>query len=191
VARSGGVLVAMMMMLMLLAGVTSAATVMRFDTNDLVDRANVILHGKITSKECRKTASGSVVTDLRVDVYEAIKGVKGKTFSFTVYGGVVGTRGSAISGAPTFDEGEEILVFLDAETRQGLRMTVGLGQGKYTIRVVDGKKLAFREMEGLQLMDRKSGEVKEAKSEQGRPLSELLGEVRARLRATAGKKGNK
>ncbi len=186
-ARFGGIVV--LTLVTLFTGVASAATVLRFDTDDLVDRASVIIHGKITYKQARKTATGSVVTDLRLEVFEALKGAKGKTFSFSVYGGVVGTRGSAISGAPAFSKDEEILVFLDAKNKHGLRMAIGLAQGKYTVRVVKGKKLAFRDMEGLQLMDRKSGKVKDAKSEQGRPFAELLEQVRKRLKSAAGKKG--
>ncbi len=173
----------------LLVGSASAATVLRFGTDELTDRASVIVHGKVTYKKARKTPAGSIVTDLRLSVSEAFKGLRGKNFSFSVYGGVLGARGSAVSGAPTFELGEEVLVFLDRENARGLRTVIGLAQGKFTVRVVDGKKLAFRDMEGLQLMDLKSGEVKPAKSEQGRSFGGLVAQVRKRLETR--KKGKK
>lgn len=172
------------------AGIASAATVLRFDTEDLTDRAAVIVHGKVTYKQSRKTAKGSIVTDLRLEVITPVKGLQGKTFGFAVFGGVLGTRGSAISGAPTFELGEEVLVFLDREGKAGLRTPIGLAQGKFSIRVVNGKKLAFRDMEGLQLMDKKSRKVEDAKPDQGRPFTEVMDAIRKRIES-AGKKAKK
>ena len=162
----------------LLAGVASAATVLRFDSDDLTERAAVIVHGKVTHKTARKSKAGDILTDLRIEVTELVKGARGKTFSFSVYGGVLGNRGSAISGAPTFQVGEEILLFLDKTNKQGLRTAIGLSQGKYTIRVVEGTKLAFRDLEGLQYFDPKNRDTKHAKPEQGRDFAELLKSVK-------------
>lgn len=167
-----------------LAAPASASTVLRFDLDDLVDRAAVIVHGKVLDKQSRRGSDGSIVTDLRVEVEDALKGVEGGTFKFTVFGGVLGTRGSAVAGAATFERGEEILVFLDRPNKRGVRGTIGLSQGKYTIREVDGERLAFRDLEGLRLMDRRSGEIEDAKTEQGMPFDELLERVQARLAET-------
>ena len=62
-----------------------------------------------------------------------------------------------------------------------VRSAIGLSQGKYTIRLVDGKKTAFRDLEGLQYFDPKSGETEDAKAEQGRDFAELLKSVKQRL----------
>ncbi len=167
-----------------LAAPAAASTVLRFDLDDLVDRAAVIVHGKVLEKHSRRGEDGSIVTDLRVEVTDGLKGVRGEAFNFTVFGGVLGTRGSAVAGAATFETGEEILVFLGRPNKRGVRGTIGLSQGKYTIREVDGERLAFRDLEGLRLMDRSSGEVEEAKTEQGVPFDELLERVQARLAET-------
>jgi len=170
-----------------LTGLAAAATVLRFDLHDLTDRAAVVVHGKVVSKEARRDDRvGAIVTDLRLEVIEALKGTRGQSFSFTIFGGVLGDRGSAISGAATFDEGEEVLVFLDQVNQFGLRNTIGLSQGKYTIREVEGRRLAFRDLEGLQLMDSASGEVQAAQPEQGQPFDELLAAVKRRLQEQQG-----
>lgn len=162
----------------LFAGVANGATVLRFDSDDLTERAAVIVHGKVAAKSARKSKTGEILTDLRLDVIELVKGARGKTFSFSVFGGVLGNKGTAISGAPTFEVGEEILLFLDKTNDQGLRVAVGLSQGKYTIREVDGVRKAFRDLEGLRYFDPTSGETEDAKPEQGREFAELLQSVK-------------
>ena len=163
----------------LLCGVAAGSTVLRFDTREMVERAAIVAHGKVTRLQAREAADGTILTDLEVRVAEAFKGVRSDRFVFTVYGGVVGRRGSAIAGAAEFVLGEEVLVFLSQANRAGVRATIGLAQGKYTIREVEGQRLAFRDLEGLQLMD-DSGDLEEAPaSDQGVPVADLLARVRA------------
>lgn len=172
----------------LLAPTTAwASTVLRLGPDQLTDRAEVIVHAKVLAKQARLHENGAVVTEYRLEVKEFLKGGRGQTFTFTTYGGVLGERGSAIAGSPDFEPGEEVLVFLDKINRAGLRAVIGLAQGKYTVREVDGERLAFRDLEGLMLKDPDSGEVEEAKPEQGVPFKELLGRVKRRLAREPGK----
>lgn len=172
----------------LLACVAVASTVLRFDADDLTDRATVILHGKVLTKTARSLGKGVIVTTYQVEVYKALKGLSAeqaeKPFVFSAYGGVTAERGSGISGAANYSKDEEILVFLTGENKIGCRAAVGLAQGKYTIRKVKGKKLAFRDLEGLRLMDQKSGAIEEAKAEQGVEFDVLLAGVERRLAET-------
>jgi hypothetical protein len=159
-----------------------AATVLRFDVKELTTRAVVILHAKVVSKQARKSKSGKIFTDLRLQVLDAVAGAKGSIYSFSIYGGVVGDTGSTIAGAARYDVGEEILVFLDKSNKYGLRTAIGLAQGKFTIRVVDGKKMAYRDLEDLRYYDPKTGAVVEAKPDQARSFDELLAAVKRRLK---------
>lgn len=164
-----------------------ATSVERFDLQELTRRAEVIVHGRCTGTESRKDAQGMIVTDVHLEVVELFKVADGadksvKRLTFTIYGGVVGNRGSTIHGAPTFTKDEEVLLFLGEVNANGLRTCVGLSQGKYSIRVDQGKKLAFRNLEGLTLIDRATGEVLDpGKPDQGVPFEELRQRVRTHL----------
>lgn len=165
-----------------------ATSVERFDLKEMTQRAEVIVHGRVTSTASRVDAKGSIVTDIKLEVTELFKSKDGqdktqvKVFEFTVYGGIVGSRGSAISGAPSFTQGEEVLLFLSKSNDAGLRVCIGLAQGKYTIRLEGGRKLAYRNLEGLRLVDPGTGEVQEpTKPEQGVPFDELRERLKSAL----------
>lgn len=193
--------------LALVASTAFASTVLRFSPDDLADNATLVLHGKVVSKQPRRLGQGVIVTNYEIKVTEGFHGglarkaakakgktlptlaLKGKGFTFSSYGGVTAERGSGISGAASYEKGEEILVFLTGQNKIGCRAAVGLAQGKYTIRLVEGKRLAFRDLEGLRLMDRKSGSIEEAKAEQGVPFDSLLAGVKKRLAENETKQG--
>lgn len=194
-------------LLLLVASSALASTVLRFSPDELADNATIVIHGKVESKQARRMSEGVIVTNYGIKVTEAFHGgmafkaakakgqapaelkLAGKTFTFSAYGGVTAERGSGISGAASYEKGEEVLVFLTGENKIGCRAAVGLAQGKYTIREVEGKRLAFRDLEGLRLMDRKSGAIEEAKTEQGVSFDSLLAGVKKRLTANKTKQG--
>lgn len=159
-----------------------ATSVLRMNLAELTEKAEVIVHARCVRKQARRSPHGEIVTDITLEVFEGVKGEVGRTFEFTVYGGVLPERGSAIAGAPTYKTGEELLVFLGPVNARGQRMVIGLAQGKYTIRRERGKTLAFRNLQGLHLVDAKTGEASEVtEPEQGVAFDELLARVKARL----------
>ena len=193
--------------LALVASTALASTVLRFSPSDLADHATLVVHGKVVGKQARRLSKNVIVTNYQIQVSEAFHGglaleaaaakgetapdlaLKGKVFAFSSYGGVTEDRGSGISGAASYTKDEEVLVFLTGENKIGCRAAVGLAQGKYTIRLVEGKRLAFRDLEGLRLMDRKSGVIEEAKAEQGVAFDSLLAGVKRRLAENKTKQG--
>ncbi|MBL4848501.1 MAG: hypothetical protein JKY65_23515 [Planctomycetes bacterium] len=198
--------------LLLVASTALGSTVLRFSADDLADRATIIVHGKVVGKQARRLSKGVIVTNYSIQVTEAFHGglglkaakakgkpledlglknlgLRGKVFTFASYGGVTPERGSGISGAASYSKDEEILVFLTGENKIGCRAAVGLAQGKFTIRLVEGKRLAFRDLEGLRLMDRKSGVIEETKAEQGVAFDSLLAGVKRRLAKNKTKQG--
>jgi len=182
--RGGRVVGAVCAALAVAAGTAFATSVLRFETADLVERAEVIVHGRCVKKTARRGAHDDIVTEVRVEVFHMVKGGEGSPaeFEFTVYGGILDGRGSAISGAPAFERGEEVLVFLGPENDVGLRTAIGLSQGKYSVRIEDGRKVAYRNLEGLRLVDPETGEVTEAGDEQGVPFDELMERVERHVR---------
>lgn len=173
-----------LLLVLALAPLAPASTVLRMGPDELTDRAQVIIHATCIQKQPRLRADGAVVTDYRFTVHAFLKGGTARSFAYTAYGGILGDRGTAVAGSPTFEEGEEVLLFLDSENKQGCRTAIGLAQGKYSIRLVEGTKLAFRDLEGLRLLDPKSGEAKEAQPEQGVEFETLLARVKQRIETT-------
>jgi len=158
-----------------------ATSVIRMSVDEMTEKAEVIVHGRCVRKQARKAHDDAIVTDITLEVFEGLKGELGRSFEFTVYGGVLPERGSAIAGAPTYKTGEELLLFLGPVNDRGQRMVIGLAQGKYTIRRERGQTLAFRNLQGLTLVDAATGETSEPEPEQGVPFEELLARVKARL----------
>jgi hypothetical protein len=165
---------------LLVAGPALATTVLRFTREELTDRAEVIVHGTCSDVRGRVTPSG-VVTDVDLDVIDALKGVSGPRFTFTTYGGVTPERGTFIAGAPTFRSGEEVVLFLDKRNKDGCRLAIGMAQGKYTVREEAGRKVALRNLTGLRFLDSATGDVQEAASEEGVPLADLLRDIRTQV----------
>jgi len=161
-----------------LLGSAEATSVLRFTTAEMATRAEVVAHAVVASTRAERHQDGAIVTRVQLSVLEPLKGETGDLFEFVVYGGILGDRGSAISGAPTFTRGEELVVFLSVENSKGLRTAIGLAQGKYSVREEKGKKLAFRNMQGLRLVDPKTGAEDEPTREQGVALDELLDRIR-------------
>ncbi len=161
-------------LLALTAAPALSTTVLRFSLEELIERADLIVHGTCTDVRGRETPDG-VVTDVTIRVAQALKGSAGETLEFTTYGGATETRGTFIAGSPQFEKGEELVLFLDRPNRVGYRLAIGMSQGKYTVREdASGRKVATRNLAGLRFVDPRTGEVEEAGPEQGVALDELL-----------------
>jgi hypothetical protein len=173
---------AVLAMTLLVIAPAWATSVLRFSLEELTDRAELIIHGTCTQLQARETPDG-VVTDVTVAVTSALKGTPPATFTFTAYGGQTETRGTFVAGSPTFEQDEEVVLFLDRENDRGFRLAIGMAQGKYTVREEDGRKVASRNLAGLRFVDPKTNEVSEAddEPEPGVALDELLKTIKGHL----------
>lgn len=124
-----------------------AMTVLRQNVEQLVSLSKDIVVGKVVSV-VDGIDGGMPFTKVTLHVTEAIKGSSvevpygGGEYSFRQFGlsrprpGPYGTTNLNVTpqGWPRFAEGEEVLLFLyTPASRTGLRTTVGLDQGKFTI----------------------------------------------------------
>ncbi|MCO5170858.1 MAG: hypothetical protein M9894_31400 [Planctomycetes bacterium] len=176
-------------LVLLLATPALCTTVLRFSLDELIERADVIVHGECVGLAGRETPDG-VVTEVQLRVTEVLKGEPARTFTFTTYGGTTPKRGTFIAGSPQFEVGEELVLFLDRPNRHGYRMAIGMSQGKYTVREEGGRKVAIRNLAGLRLIDPRTGEVEEGSGdEQGLPLADLLRTVKDALAAPTTRPG--
>jgi hypothetical protein len=108
---------------------------------DLVRDAEVIIHGDVASVTDGFEA-GVPYTEVTVRVKETLRGSTGEVYTFRQFGLIAPRRmGNGLVSYmvtpvdwPTYRTKEEVVLFLfRAARRTGLRTTVGLGQGKFSI----------------------------------------------------------
>jgi hypothetical protein len=172
-----------------LTGVAAASTVLHFSNEELTKRADVIVHGKCTKATPREGYNKMIVTDYEFDVIELVKGKSDdkKTFRFTALGGKLADRGFLIHGSPSYQTGDECILFLDVpHPKTGCRTAIGLAQGKFAVVSEPGssKKHLVRELGGLRLVD-PNGQMVGIPSPDGPKLylEEFLKEIKGYLAA--------
>jgi hypothetical protein len=124
---------------LLLAGFRPAdATVfLPADLGDLSREAYAIARGRIVSTDSRWTGSDrrAIETVVTLETETWLKRDLGGTIQFRVPGGRMGRFRSLVVGAPSFERGQEVIVFLGAAP-PALPYVLGLGQGVF--RVAEG-----------------------------------------------------
>lgn len=112
-----------------------ATVIVPADLDELATAARAIVYARITDVQ-------PLVSDdrLRVEsvvIAEAIgyvKGNMGRSISFRVPGGTVGAYKTVMVGAPTFEAGEEVILFFGGPPATPPHL-VGFSQGVYRVRV--------------------------------------------------------
>ena len=124
---------------------------------DMTDQADVIAIGN-----CVDTRSmwvdNSLVTLVTVAVGEALKGAPGETLTVVVPGGVDANRKVPVAmtypGAPRLTPGENVFLFLNADTEVGGYNISGFSQGKFSIvEGEDGQPMVTRDLTKVSLKD--------------------------------------
>jgi hypothetical protein len=109
-----------------------ATTVERLGLEDLVKKARTIVVGSVTGSRTYWSADRKfILTDYTINVDESLKGNVPRTVVVTAVGGKVGDIELYVSGMPSFEKGENAVVFI--EQSGAYQVVVGLGQGKFTI----------------------------------------------------------
>jgi hypothetical protein len=174
---------ALLPFVLLLSLAASATTMLRADLPELAQTSDAIVHGTVRRVESRWSGDGRrIITDVEIQVTEALKGQAGGTVLVTQPGGRVGDIGQRVSGLATFTPGEEVVVFLERRGKQAFRVS-GMVQGKYQVqRSEDGKSvMAVPEPTGdVLLLDRDSRQPT-ASSQRSLSLPELKAAIRTAL----------
>lgn len=136
--------------------VSDAAQVAKRNIGDLIAMGEVIVHGNVIDLNDGFDSDGVPFTRVTVEVKESTKGDVAGTYTFRQYGlieprdmgnGLVNLNVTP-DGWPTYSMGEEVVLFLyKAGSWTGLRTTVGLFQGKFTVK--DGMVTNVIDNEGL------------------------------------------
>src|SRR5687767_7397609 len=117
---------------------TSATVVVPASFAEMVDGSELVVHGRVRTVQAQSTGGRRSIESLvTVEVIGVIKGDSGASVTFRVPGGQIGRYRMVMVGAPVFDEGDEVVVFLDGRP-PSLPMPFGLHQGVYRVSRQDG-----------------------------------------------------
>lgn len=152
----------------LLAAVSThpaAALTEKADLATLTARADQIVNGEVIRTEYFAIEDGRIYTRATILVTDHLKGEKSAEVEVVIPGGTVGDTTMHMSEAPSFTEGESVILFLKDS---GNRLA-GWFQGKYV--VVDGMAYQSAPNCGTLIM------------EHGLPVDELLDTIRMEIAA--------
>jgi hypothetical protein len=163
-----------------------AGTAIRLDTQALVDHAEWVVEGRVTRVSVSRDAHGRPQTEVALAISTSFLGEAGGTQIFRIPGGVLADgSGMVLPGLPSFRAGEDVLLFLTRESRAGLRMPVGLAQGKLRVATNQrGERVLVRDSSDLELVDPSSGRSRTADAHEEFAYADL----RARIEAAVAKK---
>jgi len=111
----------------------AATVILPADFPTVVGEAHVIVHGRVI--EVRSALMGpqrTIESFITVDVIDALKGSPGPTVTFRVPNGQVGRYRRILVGAPEFEEGDEVVLFLRGRA-PAMPTLFGLSQGVYRV----------------------------------------------------------
>lgn len=110
-----------------------AAWMIPLSIDELRERADLILHATVKSKACERNAEGHIITRVRAEVSEVLKGTLKTNFVEIVYlGGIIGEVGETSSIQANYEVGEETVVFLRLNDQREA-VTIGVVQGKFQV----------------------------------------------------------
>lgn len=138
----------------LLALSATSATVERLNLTQLTHSARAIVVGTVSEVTSFEAGDRSTIyTKITLDVSDNLKGARTGAYSFTQLGGVIGDRRVSVAGFPTFNPGQELLLFLNNDP-SGTIATVGLGQGKFVVKTDEttGIKQVVNDVVGLEVI---------------------------------------
>lgn len=111
-----------------------AGTAVRFDVSQLAERADLVLEARVLSTAAVLGASNLVETEYVLDVERTLYGAHVPTRSVRLPGGLLANgNGLLLPGMPALQVGEDVLLFLSESSASGVRMPVGLSQGKFRV----------------------------------------------------------
>ena len=109
-----------------------ATTVQRLALEDLVKKAHHIVAGKVRQSRTYWSSNGKLIlTAYTIEVDESIKGQSSRLLQVTTIGGKIGTLELHVSGMPSFEKDENVVLF--TEPSGPYEVVLGLGQGKFSV----------------------------------------------------------
>jgi hypothetical protein len=118
---------------------------------EMVEFSDRVFYGKCLSAESKfDPVSGVNVREYRFRVLEALKGVNDEEEIVIRHIETMGSKGASIPGIPSYRKGQELLLFLHADSRLGLTSPVGMSQGTFRPRKLENGEIGFQNPQGNQ-----------------------------------------
>jgi hypothetical protein len=109
-----------------------ATVILPATLGELTSASRAIVHGRVMAVEPRWVEGRQIETLVTIHANEYLKGDLGPEVTFKVPGGQMGPYRRVMVGAPTFQEGDEIVVFLNAHGPT-VPWISGLNQGVFRV----------------------------------------------------------
>ncbi len=141
----------------------SASVIVHETLDAMAQRVPLIVRGRVVRSVASWDAEKRTIwTWTELSVTDAIKGKPGGLVLIKQPGGEVGGIGQAVSGAATFKEGEDCVLFLEPAPREASAFMVsGMAAGKIVMTEVKGVPTAVRDTTGLAFARPASGKIVE------------------------------
>ncbi|MEW6072064.1 MAG: hypothetical protein AB1726_05625 [Planctomycetota bacterium] len=158
-----------------------AGTALRMDIPALARTAELILEGHVLATHPREREDGRIETEVLLQVERTFAGADEVYRTLFLPGGVLPDgRGLILPGVPGLRAGEDVLLFLTAAARSGVRMPVGLAQGKLgVVRQEGGAKALVRDDGGVGLLDPASGRIRHGRGVAVLDYATVVAEIEA------------
>jgi hypothetical protein len=132
--REGGYLRATIVACMFAAGASlSATTLVPADFAQMARESELIVRGTVVSVQSQMAGPRQAIESMiTLSVAETMKGTVGAQTVFRVPGGRVGRYRRVMVGAPQFQAGDEVILFLKGHV-PAIAMPYGLSQGVYRV----------------------------------------------------------
>lgn len=136
-------LIPLTVILLLNAAPGSATVYLPADFGEMVASSTFVVHGSVVDVRSDTISDRrGIVTYVTVDVAQPLKGAPGESVTFLVPGGQIGRYERIVVGAPQFDRGDEVILFLAARG-PSIPYVFGLSQGVYRVSRASGRALVM------------------------------------------------
>ena len=165
-----------------LAAPVGAATLRRAGLEELVDVNQTVVVGEVVDVHSYWNADNTfILSDVRIEVAEVLKGEADSVMTLTVMGGTVGDLTTLIVGGPELVPGRSYVLFVgagDLPGAAGVPTLRDLTQGVFDVRLEAGGVRALSQAAGMPLVPDAFGETEPAGGRQGMAFDSLVRSIR-------------
>lgn len=165
-----------------------AAVLRILSLDQMSDQSSAVVHGTVTASRMEwNSTHTSIVTIYTVKANRYLKGGFGDTFEITQMGGKVGNLVLNVPGVPTFQTGEEVVLFVWTDDVYHLNQAIGFEQGVFRVRTdpASGMKYVNRNLPSASVGQMVTSERVVQAPQGSRELSSFLSQVGASITRVA------